>query len=173
MKKLFITLSCVFFFVAVSYSQIIRQQSNAQMTYAYSGSILGTIYIQKASMPAGVSINQIAQAVQQGLRAYAFVPQSSGGFAPHYSLVDNKTQALSGSTAVNVQATTTTFMIKYKISKLPIMKPMTVRMKPFGIAGHNFAMEPSLKSFPVAYLTNCDKVFECFNFSASFIPFPK
>lgn len=178
MKKLslftFLTVFCLVLFHQTSEAQIIRRASststNLSTVYPTSGAIKGSIFIEKAKIPNTTNINQIASAIQQGLKAFEFVPQNNGLMSDQYIHV-SKVKPLRASTQVNVQSSGDNFIVEYVIQKVPTMRPMMVKLVGDAAKNIRFAVDPLLKNFPVAYLTTCDQTFECYNFKGVFIPY--
>ena len=178
MKKLSITTLFTFCLLLVSISvinaQVLRPTGAIQNTNLQyiSGSIEGVVYIKKNALPPGTSINQVVVAVKQGLKACEFVPQSEGFFSAQYIHV-SKSKVLGNVATVSLKSNTDSYAIEYSIPKLPLMKPLRVDIVGNAVKNLGIGVEPLLKNFPVAYLTTCDNTFECYNFSAAYIPPPK
>ncbi len=177
MKKLSIftllTVFCCVLFLQTSEAQVIRRASststNLTSAYSTSGSIKGAIFVKKSEIPNTTNINQIASAIQQGLRAVEFVPQNNGLLSDQYIHV-SKVKPLRASTQVSVKSSGDSFIVEYVIQKVPTMRPMMVKLTGDAAKNIRFAVDPLLKNFPVAYLTTCDSTFECYNFRGVFIP---
>lgn len=178
MKKQFITTFLSLCFVAFAFESVsaqIRAQPghiSSKPVYYVLGSIEGSINIKKTKLPPGKNINHVAYALKQSLRAVEFIPQNQG-FVSQHSIDQGHVKVLGNPAVVSVKTTADSYVIEYTIQKLPIMKPMTVRAIGNGLQGMGLALEPLLKNFPVAYLTSCDKTFECFNFNAYYLAPPK
>ena len=181
MKKLPIVALCTICLLLISaqfsHAQRIRKAQTQLNTPSpayvlFSGTIKGTIYLKKAAIPNNVSINKIVLGLKQGLKAVEFIPQNSG-FYPNHSINVEKVKMLNNAATVSVKSNGDSYAIQYAITKLPIMKPLTVRLASNTLKSMYFSLEPLLKSFPVAYLTACDKTFECYNFRGGFIDPPK
>lgn len=180
MKKLnligLFTVLCFVFSLSSANAQMRRAAtstpSNLSAAYPTSGSIEGSIIIKKADIPNTTNINQIVSAVQQDLKAFEFVPQNNGLLSDQYIHV-SKTKPLRASAQVSVQSSGDKFILKYTIQKVPLMRPMIVKLTGNAAKNIRFAVDPLLKNFPVAYLTSCDHTFECYNFAGVFIPYIK
>lgn len=179
MKKLSVILTATLCFLALSLQNSQAQttraatsSTNLSAAYYVNGSIEGSIFIKKADIPNSTSIYQISQAVQQGLKAFQFAPQNNGLLSDQYIHVA-KGQILNTNTVVNIQSSNDAFTIKYTIQNVPIMKPVMVKLVGNAAKNIRFAVDPLLKNFPVAYLTSCDRTFECYNFRGVFIPIIK
>lgn len=177
MKKFSIITLFSFCFLALSITssqaQVIRRaatSSSLSAVSANSGAIQGVIYISKSSIPNTTNINQIAAIIKQDLKAFQFAPQNNGLLSDQYIHV-NKTNPVVASNEVNVKSSGASYMIEYTIHKVPLMRPMMVKLTGQAAKSIRFAVEPQLKNFPVAYLTNCDRNFECYNFKGMFIPY--
>ncbi|PHN04287.1 hypothetical protein [Flavilitoribacter nigricans] len=179
MKKFTTIAFFAFFLIAttiqIAQAQVISRTNTTQDLSAASytsGAIKGSIVIAKSSIPNTTSINQIAGIIKQGLRAFEFVPQNNGLVSDQYIHV-NKVSPVAATTDIAVKSNTANFIIEYTIHKVPLMRPMVVRLTGQAAKDIRFAVEPMLKNFPVAYLTGCDRTFECYNFKGIFIPYIK
>jgi hypothetical protein len=179
MKKQFITTLLSLCFIAVALqtagAQIRATPTNtiASTPLQYlSGSIQGAVYIKKTALPPGKTINHVAYALKNSLKAVEFIPQNKGFYSQH-SIDQDHTKTLGNAAVVSVKTTADSYIVEYVIEKLPIMKPLTVRALGTSLQSLGFGLDPHLKNFPVAYLTTCDNTFECFNFNGRYIEPPK
>lgn len=149
-----------------------RTNLSTSNVYLATGNIEGSIQIKKSDIPNTTNINQIALVVKNGLKAFEFDPQNNGLLADQYIHVA-KGHLVNATTVVSVKSTTDTYVIDYAIQQVPLMKPMMVKLIGDAAKTIRFAVDPILKNFPVAYLTTCDRTFECYNFRGVFIPIIK